>query len=288
MVADESVSFTLSTQGLEKNVTKTFELKVGDVVRVGRSPVANFMIEHRGISQYHADFRLLPDPSGRGLRLCVRDMSSNGTGLKKPDSDVAQVMKKDTDKAISNGCVLLVPMRLKEDHAGRAWLTVKINGQEESPKGGSEASGCSDEEKLSIGRKAFVQLLLKTRDIDAGTTYEQGRKLLHHESAWKACDEATRKECFHMFVDHLGEASTKKDKKKKGKDKEKEKGDKKSKDKAKDNEREKSRGDKKKDKDNAKERERKRPLSESPEASRRDSRKKKGGRRRDRSSSGSR
>lgn len=260
MVAGGSISFTLSSEGLEKKLTKQFQLKTEEVIRIGRSPVVNYVIEHRGISQYHAEFRLLPDPGGNGNRLCIRDLSSNGTGLKKAGSETAQGLKKDTDEPVPDGSVLLVPMRLKENHSGRAWLTVAIHdeAQNESPKVCSEGSA-SGEEDAEAGRKRFVQLLLKTRDITGTTTYEQAKKLLSHEQAWKACDDATRKECFHIFVDHLGDTSTKKKDKKKTKEKDKEK------------------AGKKKDKEKAKEKDRKRPLSGSPDGRRNG--KKKAGRR---------
>merc|ERR1712187_127245 len=102
---------------------KTFELKGGGVCRIGRSPVADFHIDHRGISQYHAEIRLLQNGTGPS-RLCVRDLSSNGTGVKRPgsdgDKDSAVCIKKDVDEPLVNGVQLLVPMRLKENHLGRA------------------------------------------------------------------------------------------------------------------------------------------------------------------------
>eukprot|EP00927_Polykrikos_kofoidii_P055190 TRINITY_DN4947_c0_g1_i1.p2 TRINITY_DN4947_c0_g1~~TRINITY_DN4947_c0_g1_i1.p2 ORF type:complete len:211 (-),score=37.35 TRINITY_DN4947_c0_g1_i1:462-1019(-) len=174
MVAGGAIRFTVASEGLVTNVTKQFQIKAGETIRIGRSPLANFSVEHRGISQNHAEFRLLPDSGGRGLQLCIRDLSSNGTGLKKAGSEKAQPVKKDTDEPIANGSVLLVPMRLKVTHSGRAWITVTIQEiiQDEAPKGGS----ASDEEDPEAGRKRFVQLLLKTRDISGHTTYEQAKK----------------------------------------------------------------------------------------------------------------
>lgn len=278
-----SVSFSVSVEGLgEKPQVKEFELKGGNVIRIGRSPVADVHIDHRGISQYHAEIRLLPNGSG-APRLCVRDLSSNGTGLKRPgqDGDSSVCIKKDTDEPIVDGVQLLVPMRLKENHTGRAWLTVKLkgnaDGSADEKEDGSEArnsptdceksppapaakarsdsaSGSDKEEDQETARKKFVELLLKTREISGTTTYQQADKLLSHESAWKACDDATRKECFHIFVDHLGDTSSKKKDKKKGKEKDKDK----------------EKGGKKKDK---KDKGKKRPASESPDASKRNGKK---------------
>merc|ERR1712203_8488 len=98
-------------------------LRVGSVIRIGRTPAADFVIEHRGISQYHAELRLLSDSSDPP-RLCIRDLSSNGTGIKRPGEQEGTTIRKNTDEPIADGAQLLVPMRLKEDHGGRAWITV--------------------------------------------------------------------------------------------------------------------------------------------------------------------
>jgi len=52
-------------------------------------------------------------------------------------------------------------------------------------------------------RKRFVELLQKTRDVTASTTYEQAAKLLGSSSAWDSVDDATRKQCFDIFVEQL-------------------------------------------------------------------------------------
>merc|ERR1712178_530101 len=52
-------------------------------------------------------------------------------------------------------------------------------------------------------RKRFVELLQKTREVTASTTYEQASKLLGSSSAWEAVDEHTRRQCFDIFVDQL-------------------------------------------------------------------------------------
>jgi len=59
------------------------------------------------------------------------------------------------------------------------------------------------EKNAKKNRKRFVELLQKTRDVTASTTYEQASKLLGSSSAWDAVDEHTRKQCFDIFVDQL-------------------------------------------------------------------------------------
>merc|ERR1712083_1164237 len=68
-------------------------------------------------------------------------------------------------------------------------------------------------------RMQFVELLLKTREISSGTNYEAAMKLLQGQPAWRAVDEQTRRECFEIFVDHLGSNHKKEKKKDKGKNK---------------------------------------------------------------------
>merc|ERR1712056_1940 len=52
-------------------------------------------------------------------------------------------------------------------------------------------------------RKKFVELLQKSREVTAKTTYEKAQKLLGADAAWKAVDETTRRQCFDIFVDQL-------------------------------------------------------------------------------------
>lgn len=78
-------------------------------------------------------------------------------------------------------------------------------------------------------RKKFVELLQKSRDVTAKTSYEKAAKLLGSSPAWEAMDDATRRQCFDIFVDQLkiqagkedgneeDEEAKKKEKKKEGK-----------------------------------------------------------------------
>lgn len=219
MAKGASVSFTLSCDGIENRSEKQFELKPGCSIRIGRSPVADYHIDNRGISQQHCEIRLAANGSG----LVVRDSSSNGTGLKRPGTTEATPIKKETDEQISDGSTILVPMRVKPGQGNRAWLTVTVQNKQ----GGG--GGNDDQEDSEEKRKAFVQLLLQAKEISDTTTYKEATKLLSHDKAWKACDDEMREECFTIFVDHLGDAAAKKKDKKKGKKKDKENGEEKEK-----------------------------------------------------------
>jgi len=71
-------------------------------------------------------------------------------------------------------------------------LLVKAKEQEEDA-----------EKNAKKNRKKFVELLQKTREVSASTTYEQAAKLLGNLSAWDAVDDATRRQCFDIFVEQL-------------------------------------------------------------------------------------
>jgi len=59
------------------------------------------------------------------------------------------------------------------------------------------------EKNAKKNRKRFVELLQKTREVSASTTYAQATKLLGSDPAWEAVDDATRKQCFDIFVQQL-------------------------------------------------------------------------------------
>jgi len=59
------------------------------------------------------------------------------------------------------------------------------------------------ERNAKKNRKRFVELLQKTREVTASTTYEHAAKLMGGSSAWESVDDQTRKQCFDIFVDQL-------------------------------------------------------------------------------------
>merc|ERR1740139_505178 len=95
--------------------------------------------------------------------------------------------------------------------------------------GMNNANGMNDgihhqSETVEQARLKFVELILKTKEVSAGTSYEDAKKLLGHSPHWHAVDESTRKECLEIFVEHLSrDQGSKKKEKKKGKDKDKKK-----------------------------------------------------------------
>merc|ERR1719291_1500489 len=64
-----------------------------------------------------------------------------------------------------------------------------------------------NEKNAKKNRKKFVELLQKTREVTAKTTYESAAKMLKNNAAWDAVEEATRRQCFDIFVDQLKKQS---------------------------------------------------------------------------------
>jgi len=238
------VSFTISHEGAKLKPAKSFTLKSGfDVaVRIGRAPGNDIVVDHRGASQYHCELRLLADDNGGGNhRLHIRDLSMNGTGMRKAEGKQPECLEKQKNEPVPDGAVLLVPMMLKAPStpADRAWLKVDFQDppaeelekrpaagrrQEESDEPVPPASGPAandgsaseqEEKDAEKNRMKFVDLLLKTREVSAGTTYDEARRLLSNNDAWHAVDESTRRECFEIFVEHLGNHHKKSKKKEK-------------------------------------------------------------------------
>lgn len=283
-----TLNFTITREGSSaRHAPKKFALKLGaeTPIRIGRAPGNDILVESRGVSQYHAELRLVRTDDDPCARLCVRDLSMNGTGLKKLDGKTVHLEKR-ADVPLVSGSVLLVPMMMKvsQPQSERAWLRVSFegteavggtegdstvpaardDGEDEGPSpvpvpgppvpapvrpevvpAGGQNGGHSDDgsgpgaaagdEDVEKSRMRFVELLLKTREVNASTTYEEAKALLAENPDWFAVDESTRKECFDIFVEHLGShASQKKKDKKKGKEKDKEKSKKKNKEEAED------------------------------------------------------
>lgn len=249
---DGTLRFSIARDGTSNGAqgTKSFTLKVDaeTPIRIGRAPGNDLIVESRGVSQYHAELRLLRLDGEVYPRLCVRDLSMNGTGLKRPDGKAPLHVDKRADVPLQDGSVLLVPMLLKVSQAAsdRGWLRVEFEGKAgdadtsrraavasvPAPQVAAASAGAANGRGADAGGEAdveqcrmrFVELLLKTREVSAGTTYEEAKVLLSSSSDWHAVDESTRKECFDIFVEHLGShQSQKKKEKKKGKEKDKDK-----------------------------------------------------------------
>jgi len=241
----------------DNSAPKRFILELGakTPIRIGRAPANDIVVDSRGVSQYHAELRVLRRDGESSPSLHIKDLSMNGTGVKRPGAASPAHLDKRADEHLPDGSVLLVPMLLKvsQQTSDRAWLKVEYlteaeaaassipaangkshksrktaavsqvareeNGSDASNNGENASNGNSGED-TEKARMKFVELLLKTKEVAAGTTYEEAKKLLSNSADWDAVEENTRKECFDIFVEHLGShTGSKKKAKKQGKEK---------------------------------------------------------------------
>lgn len=104
--------------------SKTFTLRIGDVLRVGRGPANDFVLALGGISTCHAElFLRASDPSGTaesaGMALYARDTSKNGTGVLSSSAEVSkdgtpskwQALPRGGLVRLESGWRLLLPLR---------------------------------------------------------------------------------------------------------------------------------------------------------------------------------
>lgn len=246
MANDEEIRFIVARQA-ESAEPKYFTLKVNaeTPVRIGRAPGNDLIVESRGVSQYHAELRYTRLEGQDAPTLNLRDISMNGTGHKTPDGKGPVHLEKKADTVVEDGAQILVPMLLKvsQKQEDRAWLMVTYGGPGKSESSQAAAKSKRKESKSATAQAAngrgaapvseeaqeqarlqFVELILKTKEVSAGTTYEDAKRLLGHSPHWRAVDEKTRKECLEIFVEHLSrDQNTKKKDKKKGKEKDKDK-----------------------------------------------------------------
>lgn len=94
--------------------SKTFALRIGEVLRVGRGPVNDFVLALGGISTCHAELFLRPREASGGEDLCVRDTSKNGTGVQSVGGGVPtqwKALPRGGLTRLQNGWKLLLPLK---------------------------------------------------------------------------------------------------------------------------------------------------------------------------------
>merc|ERR1712194_364638 len=85
-------------------------------------------------------------------------------------------------------------LAISEEHRTLFFDTLLMKAREQDEE---------NERNAKKSRKKFVELMQRTRDITAKTTYEKAGKMLGKDPAWSAVDESTRKQCFDIFVEQL-------------------------------------------------------------------------------------
>lgn len=114
---------------------KRFDLKEGEdrAIKIGRAAKGNdVVIEAKGCSWFHSELRLQKGASG--LELVLRDVSTNGTGLKASGGKIERI-EKGVDAKVTDGTTILLPMKVKANsdepkEKARASLIVRLVDQE--------------------------------------------------------------------------------------------------------------------------------------------------------------
>lgn len=147
---------------------KTFTLRMGDVLRVGRGAANDFVLALGGISTCHAELFLRPSEArdAGSADLYVRDTSKNGTGVQRVSSGVPakwQALPRGGLLRLQSGWRLLLPLKgLPKESAELAHtMTVSIaalpgagaEGQAEAAAGGGGGEGVKTKTPLRKPRE---------------------------------------------------------------------------------------------------------------------------------------
>lgn len=82
-----------------------------DCLRIGRDPASEVPVNLPGVSWAHAELRLCKGSSAEPS-LCLRDLSSNGTGLKDGSGGIARV-KRGVDVEVPLNSLVVLPLKIK-------------------------------------------------------------------------------------------------------------------------------------------------------------------------------
>jgi len=121
--------FTLvtSTSGIPDPLRFILRHDSQEVIRMGRCPKKNHVvINHPGISNLHAELKLLPGATADSYVLGICDRSSNGTGLQLPDCESVAQLEKGVDTPLSHDLSLVFPIRVKAQGANSAETRIHL------------------------------------------------------------------------------------------------------------------------------------------------------------------
>mmetsp|Transcript_57671 Transcript_57671/g.134338 ORF Transcript_57671/g.134338 Transcript_57671/m.134338 type:complete len:1012 (-) Transcript_57671:75-3110(-) len=104
------VAFTVVLEG---SAAREFDLRRGEgrVLKIGRYPKNDVVLDHPGISNQHVVLKLI---GSRESELGICDLSSNGTGLKLPGDETVQRLPKGVDTPLLDGALVIMPMHVKD------------------------------------------------------------------------------------------------------------------------------------------------------------------------------
>lgn len=119
--------------GGDAGPSKTFALRVGDVLRVGRDPASDFVLALGGVSTCHAEL-FLRSSATRGAKgvlstveLYIRDTSKNGTGVQSVVPGKWQGLPRGGLTRLQNDWKLLLPLRGRPAEANELAHTLTVS-----------------------------------------------------------------------------------------------------------------------------------------------------------------
>lgn len=92
-----------------------FELRPGEVVRVGRGSKNQVVLPSLSVSNRHIEFGLIHGTSATSSQLGIRDLSSNGTGVGEAAGRPLRRLVHNVWTPVQDGSIIVLPMRSKAE-----------------------------------------------------------------------------------------------------------------------------------------------------------------------------
>ncbi|CAE7631328.1 unnamed protein product [Symbiodinium sp. CCMP2592] len=104
--------------------------KADDPLKVGRNKKSGIVVNQPGVSWVHLEIKLSPGADG----LCLRDVSTNGVGLRRRGAALQKV-EKEVDTDLPSGTVVVLPFRVRPapgqtEASSQTSLTFSIDGED--------------------------------------------------------------------------------------------------------------------------------------------------------------
>ncbi|CAE7500671.1 unnamed protein product, partial [Symbiodinium necroappetens] len=124
--------------------------KADDPLKVGRNKKSGIVVNQPGVSWVHLEIKLSPGADG----LCLRDVSTNGVGLRRRGAALQKV-EKEVDTDLPSGTVVVLPFRVRPapgqtEASSQTSLTFSIDG-EDSLSPSSELTESEDPDAVAAG-----------------------------------------------------------------------------------------------------------------------------------------
>ncbi|CAE7840998.1 unnamed protein product [Symbiodinium sp. CCMP2592] len=143
-----------------------------DCLRIGRDPASEVPVNLPGVSWAHAELRLGTGTPG-APSLCLRDLSSNGTGLKDGSGGIARV-KRGVDVEVPLNSLVVLPLKIKAATSANALesrmcFAVELGEEAAPPDPVQEALLAQAQMAREVQAAALRELQQQAQQQQAGT-----------------------------------------------------------------------------------------------------------------------